>query len=122
MTWPIEIHPVWGCWLWRGKVGDNGRGFVWRGNTPVAAYLAVYRDEVGDVPDGLVLDHLCRNPLCVAPHHLEPVTKAENERRKAWRYRVKRTSCTAGHDLRVNRVVTMQGGILCRTCNQEARR
>ena len=32
----------------------------------------------GSIGDGLVIDHLCRNPRCVNPDHLEPVTTAVN--------------------------------------------
>ncbi|MGH9151353.1 MAG: HNH endonuclease [Acidimicrobiales bacterium] len=32
-------------------------------------------------PEGLTLDHLCRDRRCVNPAHLEPVTVAENLRR-----------------------------------------
>ena len=39
--------------------------------------------DVGSIPDGLHLDHLCRVPACVNPEHLEPVTLAENNRRAA---------------------------------------
>lgn len=120
MRWPVKRDPVFGCWIWTGTIGNNGRGIVWRGKTPIAAYRVVYEQEVGDVPDGLVLDHACRRPLCVAPHHLEPVTKVENERRKRLGYRVKRTTCKAGHDMRVNRIMTEQGGAVCRACNKGA--
>jgi hypothetical protein len=41
----------------------------------------VYEQLVGPIPEGLVLDHLCRNRSCCNPAHLEPVTTAENVRR-----------------------------------------
>lgn len=43
----------------------------------------VYEALVGPIPDGLHLDHLCRNIICVSPDHLEPVTNEENVRRGA---------------------------------------
>ncbi len=113
-----------GCWLWTGKVdtrGGSGYGYpiVWRSNKPSGAHRLVYELEVGPIPQGLVLDHLCRVRLCVAPHHLEPVTQHENELRKSWRYRAKRKTCKAGHDMAINGVVTSEGGRVCRTCNRE---
>lgn len=119
--WPVEVDSMFGCALWMGpKDKRDGRALVWRGRTPTVAYRAVYTAEVGAIGDELVLDHLCRRPQCVAPHHLEPVTQNENEKRKSWRYRARRQLCPAGHDLNLNGAVTPEGGRVCRACNREA--
>ncbi len=47
------------------------------------AHRAMYEQMVGPIPEGLVLDHLCKQPPCIRPEHLEPVTIAENTRRSA---------------------------------------
>lgn len=117
----IEIDRVFGCHLWLGKRdARDGRALIFRGRKPFAAYIAAYQDLYGDVPEGKVLDHLCRRPHCVAPHHLEPVTKDENEKRKSWRYRARRARCPRGHDLKLTVIVTPEGGRVCRTCNRDA--
>jgi hypothetical protein len=117
-TWTLD--PVFGCWLWTGRTDRrDGRAIVWRGKTPSSAQRAVYESEVGAIPDGLELDHLCRRVLCVAPHHAEPVTRGENEKRKTMRNRMK-WKCPKGHEWPVNRAVTGEGGITCRTCNRQA--
>jgi len=75
-----------GCWVWLGPFDEHGYGVGtrrlgrnnWRN---VAAHRAVYEELVGPIPDGLVLDHLCRNPPCVNPEHLEPVTQKVNVQR-----------------------------------------
>jgi hypothetical protein len=84
------------------------------------AHIAAWVEAMGPVPEGYELDHTCRNRRCCALHHLEPVTRSENEKRKSWQYRLKRKQCKWGHDLSVNRIVTKFGGITCRACNREA--
>jgi hypothetical protein len=74
-----------GCWEWGGcrttiitvKKGLVERG-MW-GKTP--AYRLTYEWVKGPIPEGYVVDHLCRNPNCVNPSHLEAVTNEENIRR-----------------------------------------
>lgn len=107
-----------GCLVWCGRVGRDGYGLTWRRGTPIQAHLAVYTSTVGPIPADRVLDHLCRNRLCVAPWHLEPVTRRENERRKAWPARARRTTCPQGHALADTGVVTPHGGKVCRVCNE----
>lgn len=118
---PIELEPTFACWLWRGKMSNDGYPIIWRGKRPTGAHREVYTRELGAIADGLVLDHLCRRPLCVAPHHLEPVTRSENELRKSFRYRSRRARCKRGHDLRITGAITPEGGKVCRDCNREAR-
>lgn len=67
-----------GCWLWTGAKTNGGYGHFWRGDRQVVAHRWSYEHLVGPVPDGLDLDHLCRNRSCVNPDHLEPVTRSEN--------------------------------------------
>lgn len=120
MSWTVDR--TYGCWLWSGnRDRRDGRPLVWRGKTPIQAHIAVYRDRIGEVPDGLVLDHSCNRIECVAPHHLEPVTQRENLFRKSWRYRSKLERCKAGHDMKLNSVVVAESnGRVCRQCNRDA--
>ena len=62
-----------GCWLW---VGPQVNGYGRHKHQP--AHRLVYQLMVGEIPDGLVLDHLCSTRSCVYPDHLEPVTFGEN--------------------------------------------
>lgn len=71
-----------GCWLWTG-VKSAGYGMLTprgKGST-MSAHVFAYEMLVGPVPDGLEIDHLCRNRACVNPEHLEPVTHKVNCRR-----------------------------------------
>lgn len=69
-----------GCWLWVGTV-DRGYGLLSVDGKTVRAHRYSYETLVGPIPDGLQIDHLCRNRGCVNPAHLEPVTQVENIRR-----------------------------------------
>lgn len=73
------------CWLWTGAIsGRTGYGsFVLApledgSRKRVGAHRWAYQDEMGPVPEGLVLDHLCCVRRCVNPSHLEPVTYSVN--------------------------------------------
>lgn len=119
------------CWPWRASVNAKRGGY---GQFRVAgatrrAHIVAYEAEVGPVPDGLVLDHTCRNPRCVNPAHLEPVPLAENTRRgmapSAIAARTDR--CAKGHAFTPENTVRRPGTSPreCRACanaKQRARR
>lgn len=71
-----------GCWLWTGAVDGNGYGTVTIERVQLSTHRVAYELLVGPIPAGLTIDHLCRVLACCNPAHLEPVTRAENNRRK----------------------------------------
>lgn len=70
-----------GCWVWQRTRTPAGYGNAWDGGRTVGAHRLFYERHVGPIPDGYVIDHLCRNKSCVNPDHLEAVPQAVNIQR-----------------------------------------
>ena len=117
--WP-KVRKTDTCWLWEGAISPDGYGSFYGGNRRnCKPHRFAYEEMVGPIPEGLVLDHLCRVRHCVNPAHLEPVTERENALRgvspnvKAFLSGV----CRRGHELTAdNSIVKPNGARQCRTC------
>lgn len=127
------------CWPWIGAKSTNslykgGFSYGCISRTPAGpnkrlakAHRVAYELLVGSIPDGLTLDHLCKNTLCVNPAHLEPVSQAENILRGnaiSARYK-RRTHCKRGHMLTEENFYSWPEGSAyagkrtCRLCHLE---
>lgn len=69
-----------GCWLWKFP-SPRGYGSVVRDGRTRQTHRYAYELLIGPIPEGLVIDHLCRRPPCLNPLHLEPVTQQVNVQR-----------------------------------------
>lgn len=116
------------CWAWLGSLDSHGYGRFWDGTLTdsgstrmVGAHRASYEMQNGAIPDGLVLDHLCRNPACVNPAHLEAVTQSENVRRGDTRKGQRQPTCGKGHPATAENtyVNPSTGAPGCRLCIRE---
>lgn len=109
-----------GCWVFQGSLTGNGYGRINTPNGVRPAHRVTYEYFISEVPEGLVLDHLCRNRACVNPYHLDPVTQSVNLARGKPRS-VPKTKCSQGHDMFIHRRVYPSGSSRCGACEDERR-
>lgn len=116
------------CWPWLAALHEYGYGMISVGGKKGGmrrAHRIAYELEVGPIPEGLDLDHLCRNRRCVNPAHLEPVTRRENLVRGEGFVGVhaRKTHCPQGHPYDgENLYVNDRGHRQCRTCQRQYNR
>ena len=112
------------CWEWMGQRNATGYGVMFLGKRDGKAILGehstlahrmAYWLWVGPIPDGMVVDHLCRNRACVKPGHLEAVTQSLNAIRGN-----ATTHCPKGHEYTPEN--TYAGQKKCKTCTRARQR
>jgi hypothetical protein len=120
-----------GCWEWTGWTNGvhYGKFFASTEARKVYAHRWLWEQVVGPIPDGLTIDHLCRNTLCVNPDHLEPVTTGVNTARgtayeRAIEYQRAKTHCPQGHEYTLENTYRWHGvgGRMCRKCSRDRMR
>lgn len=124
--WP-RVEKTDTCWLWHGTLMRNGYGtFTVRG--PLRRQMAhhlTYRLDGRAIPEGYLLDHICRVRNCVNPDHLRPLTNRENVLLGIGPTAInaQKTYCSKGHEFTPeNTWRDRRGGRRCRTCHNESER
>lgn len=120
----VKLRPDGDCWTWTGNVAGR-YGHVRDQGRTYQVHRLVYSLLVGPIPDGLTLDHLCRNRLCVNPAHLEPVSNRENTLRGfgPTATNARATHCKHGHAFdEVNTRYRQNGWRACRKCQADLTR
>lgn len=108
------------CWVWTGHL-RRGYGTLMRNGEHGYAHRFAYESLVGPIPEGLQIDHLCRNRACVNPSHMEPVTRRENILRGegSAAKNARKTHCKRGHILSGENLYLYKGAVrICRQCQQ----
>lgn len=115
----VKVMKTDSCWIWQGTKTQNGYGQIKIAGTKYAAHRLAYAALVGLIADGLVLDHLCRQPSCVNPAHLEAVSQRENTLRGVGpcAENAKRTHCPQGHPYSGKNLILRRGKRECRHCH-----
>jgi hypothetical protein len=117
----VEIGP--GCWNWTGAMNPSGYGrFAAEGRTLHGAHRVAFQLNGGAIPEGMVIDHICRNRRCVNPAHLRCVDRLtnvhENSEASAHLNSIK-SHCASGHPLSgANLFVRADGYRGCRQCRR----
>lgn len=114
------------CWEWKGsRWGGYG---IFHVNATRAAHKVIaahrwsYQFCVGDIRDGMEIDHLCRNRSCVKPDHLEAVPHSVNVQRGARGVLRKQSHCNRGHLYSPDNTIRDGRKRRCRLCRNAQRR
>lgn len=109
------------CTVWIGSTNNKGYGLISVNGKAQLAHRVAYEAEFGPIPDGMVIDHLCRVRNCVNPMHLEAVTVTENNRRgRSARTLQAGDTCINGHLLTTSAEIYVKptGVTECRECRR----
>lgn len=109
-----------GCVEFTGALDSLGYARVIKDSRSQMVHRLAYELCVGPIPDGLTIDHLCRNRACVNPGHLEPVTHRENVLRSnnPAAINARKTHCKHGHEFTEENTLVSKNGRnrQCRKC------
>jgi hypothetical protein len=112
-----------GCWEWLGSLSHNGYPMSSLKNKRIRVHRLTYERFVGEIPEGMQIDHLCKNTRCVNPDHLESVTQQVNIQRGV---SATKTKCRKGHPLtgeNLHTEIRKKTGTVkrgCKICRAEA--
>ena len=115
------------CWPWLGAHDKKGYGIfaLKRGPNNKGVNIGAHRFSLqlakGPIPKELATDHLCRNPPCCNPAHLEVVTTKENvhrSRNPLIHDEIAKTHCPKGHPYSGDNLKIRRGSRECRECDR----
>ena len=117
-----KVKQVDDCWIWTACIDHDGYGDVKIAGRRTRAHRAAYEHMVTTIPDGLVIDHLCRVRACVNPSHMDPVPNRVNVIRGDSRTNQQsaQTCCKFGHPFsESNTYIRPNGSRKCKQCGRD---
>lgn len=118
----VKIDATETCWNWTAALTRaNGYGSFQLHRRPALAHRLAYSWATGsEIPKGMQIDHLCRNPRCVNPAHLEVVTPQVNTLRSTNppATNAQKTHCINGHEFTTENTYVYSGRRACRICKR----
>ena len=108
------------CWNWKASKSHNGYGYFFNGIKNVRSHRFIYELFFGNIPEKMVTDHLCKNPKCVNPYHIDIVTNKDNVLRGIGitSKNKSKTHCPQGHELNGNNLYKYKNSRHCRECRR----
>lgn len=110
-----------GCWNWTGYRNWGGYGLFWDGVRKVSSHRWSYETFVGPIPDGMTIDHICRNTSCVNPDHLRVMSAYDNWliSESLTANNLRKTVCSNGHEFSGSNLVVQGNRRRCRECRRQ---
>lgn len=124
--WPPEvIARFWsrvtkhlGCWEFDSYTEKTGyKTFTYKTHHYGAHRVTL--ELTRGIPEGLIVDHLCKNRACCNPDHLEAVTYYVNSVVRSTSnaaINARKTHCSKGHLLTAPNIFMRQGRRTCKAC------
>lgn len=121
-----KVNKTADCWLWTAATDPYGYGrFTGMGGTLRCAHRVSFELSGQSIPNGMVIDHVCRNRSCVNPLHLRAVDRLTNVHENSnapGHLNSLKTHCPQGHAYDAGNLVTAQGRRRCRECLNASQR
>ena len=121
---PLRIVPdARECWIPSYSKANDGYCRIIFNGQDYSMHRFFYEKMVGPIPDGMQLDHLCKNRACCNPAHLEVVTLVENVMRGSGitATNKRKTHCKRGHEFTPENTYLVKKGRFCKTCSKLAK-